>query len=440
MRGWLQRARSLHGELAAVAPIRDPRWWLLAGGVALAEPFAPAEVYLACDCTPDADTLMAFRAAPFDPISAARAAQTALRELDGTLPDQPLAITVERSRSLPSALDVAAFAVADRCLVARLDDPALPAQLARVVAGAAPPRWHGPAPFVCISLGEEPIETARHGHRRAWTDRGGPWLGIGRAAGMTIVSTCHLVVDGFGHAAITARIAELATCGDPQLPAPRPVADAVPLTIRWRELPKPAPRALALGYALGQLLHREAGDRAARMSPTFQLPVARGAKDDPLRLRRRVVAVTTSVRFDGGRPEPFEVYAARTRDLLAREALGQGPSSRLLAAARAVPVPVAFKRRSISAQRPPWMEALAELLGGRALLSKIVLPAAMPATCAVSSPTRMATSTDPRGSSVITLVESRDHAVVTACASGFDPAALIDELLDSSALPVRVAQ
>ena len=62
---------------------------------------------------------------------------------------------------------------------------------------------------MCVALGDEPIETARHGHRRAWTERGGPWLGLGRAGGVAVVSTCHLIVDGYGHALITARIAEL---------------------------------------------------------------------------------------------------------------------------------------------------------------------------------------------------------------------------------------
>jgi hypothetical protein len=102
-----------------------------------------------------------------------------------------------------------------------------------------------------------------------------------------------------------------------------PVAGAIPLSIAWSELPSPAPRALALAYALGRLLHRHAGKPDARLSPTFQIPVAPGSRTDPLRVRRRVVPALASVRFEAGQPEPFEAFAARTADLLAREAGGE---------------------------------------------------------------------------------------------------------------------
>ena len=69
-------------------------------------------------------------------------------------------------------------------------------------------------PFVCITLGDEPLATARHGHRRAWQTTNdfsvGPWLGLSRADGMEIVSTSHMVVDGFGHACLTGQIHALA--------------------------------------------------------------------------------------------------------------------------------------------------------------------------------------------------------------------------------------
>jgi len=215
VRAWARRTAELHRELAAIADV-DPRWWLLAGGVAFAEVHAPPELYLASGVEADADTFMGFRgpgyAAPAAAIRAAHAARTALRELDGELPDQPLAVTIGRrdaTMTVTSALEVAAFAVGGGCVVARLDDPTLPAQLAAALAGAAPARWTGPPPFVCVSLGDEPRATARHGHRRAWTDRVVPWLGLGRSGDLAVVSTCHLVVDGYGHARLAARIAEL---------------------------------------------------------------------------------------------------------------------------------------------------------------------------------------------------------------------------------------
>jgi len=445
VRAWARRTVELQRELAAIAEV-DPRWWLLAGGVAFAEAWAPPEIYLACDAEPDADTFMGFPAEPprdlaSDAIARAKAARTALRELDGELPDQPLAVTIDRASggiARPSALDVAAFAIGDRCVVAELDDPALPALLAAVLDGAAPPRWRGATPFVCVAIGDEPLATARHGHRRAWTEYGGPWLGVGRAGGLAVVSTCHLIIDGYGHARIAARIAELTdgtARGDRAARTLAPVAGAVPLAIAWRTLPGPTPRVIPLAYTLGQLLHRNAG-RAGRFSPTIQIPVARGHKDDPLRLRRRIVSATTSVRFDDGEPEPFDAFESRVRDVISREASSSGLVSRLLAAARAVPVPLAWKRKSISAKRPRWLESFADVIGGRALLSRIAVDARIPTLCAVSSPSRLATAEDPVGGCVITIVDDGARGAITMCGSGFagTPAAadaFLDELLAS---------
>jgi hypothetical protein len=458
MKAWARRTSEVHREFAAIAEI-DPRWWLLAAGVALIEPHAPPEVYLACDAEPDADTFMGYRVAPpgdlvVDAIQRAKAARTALRELDGSLPEQPLAVTLDHASgaaSRPSALEAAAFAIGDRYLVARLDDPTLPRQLAEALAGSTLAPWRGPTPFVCVSIGEEPIETARHGHRRAWTERGGPWLGLGRSGDVAIVSTCHLIVDGYGHARIAARIAELsavaAVAGARAAAAPalRPVAGAVPLAVAWRELPRPSPRIVPLAYQVGRLLHRQAGAPDARFSPTIQIPVARGRKDDPLRLRRRVVAATVSVRFDHGAVEPFAAFETRARQIFALEAEGRGLVSRLLAAARAVPVPLAWKRRSISAKRPPWLEHFAEVIGGRALLSRIAVDVPAPPLCAVSSPSRLATERDPVGGCVITLVDDGERGAITLCGSGrfgtaAAAAAMLDELLaepQSAAAPAR---
>lgn len=443
MRAWLRRTVELQRELAAIAE-PDRRWWLLAGAVALAEPHARGEAYLACDAEPDADTFMGYRAprprdVVADAIARAHAARTALRELDGQLPEQPLAVTVDRARGActrPSRLDVAAFAIGDRCVIARLDDPTLAAQLVAALAGGAPRPWQGAAPFVAVAIGDEPIETARHGHRRAWTARGGPWLGLGRAGELAVVSTCHLIVDGYGHAYLTARIAALTAQTEAgragELPTLSRVAGAVPLTITWRPLPGPPLRVVPLAYELGCLLHRHA-PRSPRFSPTIQIPVARGRKDDPARLRRRVVSTTTSVRFEHDGPEPFAAFEARVRGVFAREAADRGLASRLLAAARAVPVPVAWKRQGLSAKRPGWMEDFAEVIAGRALLSRIAMDLPMPAMCAVSSPSRMASASDPVGGCVISLVDDHRHGAITLCGSGaIGAAAILDELLAAS--------
>ena len=462
MSAWARRTAELQRELAAIAEV-DPRWWLLAGGVAFAETGAPSEVYLACDAEPDADTFMGHRAPRprdlvIDAINRATAARTALRELDGSFPDQPLAVTIDHSRGAeprPSKLEVAAFAIGNKCLIARLDDPTLVTQLAALLGGADPPRWYGATPFVCVSIGDEPVETARHGHRRAWNGRGGPWLGLGRADDLAVVSTCHLIIDGYGHARLTARIAALAalaalTAGEVSThshtaPSLGAAAGAVPLAVTWRDLPCPTPRVIPLAYELGRILHRHAGRRDAKFSPTIQIPVARGRKDDPMRLRRRVVSATTSVRFEDGVPEPFATFEARVREVFSREATDSGLVSRLLAAARAVPVPLSWKRKSISAKRPRWLESFAEVIGGRALLSRIAMDSAIPPMFAVSSPSRLASDTDPIGGCVITIVDDGRHGAITVCGSGFagtaaTAAALLDELLSSTNMSESVVR
>jgi len=55
---WMRRTQSLHGELSAIADVApgDPRWWLVAGGVAVTEPWAPRSTsYVISDAEPGAD-------------------------------------------------------------------------------------------------------------------------------------------------------------------------------------------------------------------------------------------------------------------------------------------------------------------------------------------------------------------------------------------------
>jgi hypothetical protein len=488
MRGWIRRAAELRGELAALAG-DDPRWWLLASGVALVERWPARPGYMASDAEPGTDTFIAYRAAPpadplRDAIDRARAARTALRDLDGTLPEQPLAVTIARgARAIcePSALDAAAFAIGPHCVIAALDDPTLPAQLAAAARGNPPPPWRGPTPFVCVSIGDEPIETARHGHRRAWRDGRGPWLGLGRAGELATVSTCHLVVDGYGHGSLTGRIHALgeaavrgawsvghvhhAPPGHPAhhgphlqaaLPPLSPVDGAVPLGVAWQELVGPGVRALPLAYAVGRVLHRAAGVRdaqlgarpgvrpgvrsTARFSPTLQIPVAPGRLDDPERRRRRATGAIVSVRFAGAQPEPYEVFDARARGVLERETLGVGLCARLLAAARAAPAPLTWKRRSFSAARPRWLDRVSDVLGGRACVSRIRIDTPLPASCAVSAPSRHASVADPLGACVVTVVDDGDRAAITVCGSGLcgshaGARGLLDDILALTAEP-----
>ncbi len=457
MRAWARRASSLHEELSSIADV-DRRWWLIAGGAAAAESWRARISYVLSDAEPSADTFIGQRVkVPSDPvrdaIARAHAARLAVRELEGQLPDQPLAVTLRRNHGAttePSALDVAAFAIGDHCVLARLaddvaDESSLAAQLSDLLRGRVPPALprRKPSPFVTVSIGDEPIATARHGHRRAWIEDAGPWLGMGRSGELAVVSTCHMAIDGFGHTLLTSKIAahharlyERAPSGGPlAAPALAEVPGGVPLGIAWRELPDgKSPRALPLGYALGRLLHRAAGRTGARFSPTFQIPVAPGHVHDPLRRRRRVVPAAISVRFEHGEPEPYAVFEARARDTLTREAEGRGLCARLMSAARAAPLSVAWKRKTFSAARPGWLDRLAEVVGGRACLSRIRVDAPVAPSCAVSSPARLASPHDPLGACVICVIDDGSRAAITACGSGLagshaHAADVIEELL-----------
>lgn len=451
---WARRTAELHDELAAVADLRaEPAWWLFAGGVAIAETVRRRTPYVVSDAAPTADTFLGVVTPPpddviRDAITRAHAARAAIRELDGQLPEQPLAVAICRdarrgARTMHNDLDVAAFAIGDGCIVARLaENIADEGPLARRLAGSTARRPASGAPFVCISIGDEPLATARHGHRRAWTDLGGPWLGLGRAGELAVVSTCHLAVDGFGHTWLTSRIAAHharlyphAPRGEPLVARPlAAVAAQVPLGIAWRTVRSPAPRALPLAYALGRVLQRTSARTGTRFSPTLQIPVAPGERADPMRPRRRVVPSAVSVRFEDGEPERFSAFEARSRAILEREAMGRGLCARLMVAARAAPVSLTWKRAAFSTARPPWLDHLAEVVGGRACLSRIRVDAPLGPTCAVSSPARLATLSDPIGACVVTVIDDGDSAAITVCGSGLTGThagaeAMLDELL-----------
>jgi hypothetical protein len=446
-RRWTRLSAELHHELQEVAELSsiDPRWWLLAGGAAYPWSGAGAPSYVISDAEAAADTFIGhLTAAPADPIAhaiaRAHAARAVITELDGALPGQPLAVTIRRdalaATAEPSALDLVAFAIGDRCYAARLDDDhAIATELAAVIANRdARTSYLQPlgdiTPFVTVTLGDEPIATARHGHRRGWTTRAGvstgPWLGLSRSGGLDVVTTCHMVVDGFGHAWLANKLRERRTCSSPHaiaLSSPAIPADAIAVEVAWQHLPT-APRALELAYRLGCVLHRRAGDRGARFSPTFQIPVAPGARDDADRFKRRVISVIASVRFEAGHPEPFAAFAGRTKHLLAREAAGLGVSARLLAAAQGVRLPLAWKRHAVGTARPPWLDAVANLIGGRGAVSKI---SGTPGV-AVSSPGRLATPRDPIGSCVVSLLHDDERATLTVTSSGLDAQGLLDDL------------
>ncbi len=461
----LRELRALVDEVAVV-DWRDPAWWAVIGGTALIEALtrrAARAAYLSSDGQPDFDTFMGWPApssrglagAIADAIADAAAASRAIAELDGSLPGQPLAVTVRAGDRASTVEPVdpgwVRFAIAGQVIAARVSDrPDALSELARTLARTAG-SGAGHAPDVrptaiAAVIGDHDAAVARHLHRRTWGAGGGPWLGLGRAGGLAVASTCHLVVDGFGHALIAGRIAaarerdgalraalrraaaEIA--GDAPVPALPALAAAQPLGIAWRALPPPLPRFPALAHALGCELHDEAGDPSAPMSPVIQVPVAPGRRDDPDRWRRRVVHTLLSVRFDRGRAEPVDRFARRVSATIAREVDGRGLLSRLVAAAAAVPLPLAIKRRRLVGARGARLRGPVEVLAGRSSLSLLRgVPAGL---VAVSAPGRVLDPGDPRSTSVITIVEGdRGGAIVTVSGSGLaGTAAGAEALLD----------
>lgn len=432
--------KELIDELADV-DWRDPAWWALLGAARLAEGFAalrgvPA-TYLSSDAEPSSDTFMGWPAARparlcdaiATAIVSARAAARAITELDGTLPDQPLRVSIlaGHTSSLIPASPQAVFIIGTSRLVHDLATPPLTLSeaLARSSQGAA---WESTgAPLMAVVVGDHAPSVARHLHRRAWTRAGGPWLGLGHAGDLAIASTCHLVVDGYGHAELARRIAEpdatlhaqlsaaaRAICGDAPVPPLPPLAAAPSLSVAYRRVPQ-LPRFATMAYELGRLLHTP----PARFSPTIQVPVAPGAPDDPQRFRRRVVTALLSVRFPDSQPEPLDAFTARAHAAIAREARHAGLLSRLLAATAALPIPLALKRHALVGARAPRLHGPVEVLAGRSSLS--VLRGSP--LVAISSPGLVVPPDDPRTTSVITAVGD----MVSVASTG---AGTAEELLD----------
>jgi hypothetical protein len=422
---YLERLGGLRGLVDEIAPASwsDPRWWALVSTVAAVETLPPRSAYLLSDASPGTDTFMAWpapRPRDHDPIgeaiALARAAATAIGGLDGALIDQPLAGAIaiggDGARLAPLALDTVAFAVGDQVALAPLDasDAALAAAITALAGGAliaplAPLTAPPPARACCtIAVGDDTWPTARHGHRRAWTAAGGPWLGLARIGDHLIASTSHYAIDGYGHALLARAIAAAlpsdgAAHDRVALPPLAAVPGAAPLAFASRTLATPH-RATTLAYRLGVLLGDQLGRRRG-MSPTIQIPVAPGRRDDPDRWRRRVLPALVSVRWHDGAPEPEAVFARRAAAAIAREADGRGLASRVNAAGRAIPLPVRWKRQvaAPAADRASWVAPLYDILAGRGCVS--VIRSESPAI-AVSLPPRH----DATGATVVTVVGS----------------------------------
>jgi len=461
--------RALIEELAAV-DWRDPAWWGLLAVTALGETLAdlggaqPARD-LIHGGGPDDDTFMGWPAPPSrglaeaiaDAVLGAAAAVTAIAEVGPMLDDQPLDVEVVGSGGRLSPVDPTRvrFAIGERCVTARIGRDragraALAAALGRLALAGEGAGDGAPAAVVAV-IGDHDPSVARHLHRWGWRRGAGPWLGVGRAGQLAVASTCHRVIDGYGHALIADRLAAAdATDRDaliaaaaavvgsaPVPPAPVP-PQSRPLGVAWRRLAGWSPRLTELAHPLGVLLRVDSGDPTAAMSPVIQVPLARGPRDDASRWRRRVTYTLLSVRFEGDDPEPLERFRVRAGAAFARELAGRGLVSRLIGGATALPLPAIAVRRVVAAGHRGWRSGPAVVLGGAGSLSRLAATREGPLV-AVSGPSRLSGPEAPVTASV-TVVVDPGGSTITVAGSGragdrAGAAALLDALVERARAP-----
>ena len=471
-------ARELGALAAEVADFdwRHPAWLALVAGTALFEAAARAvgprttngelyATYLSANGGPRTDTFMARasgrkREDPAEVIAAAvqsaRVATAAVATLAAELPDQPLLRVLAwedgwlTRAPLPDGSARVAFVTPRGAWLADLaaGDEALAAALGAACAGrpetaplvAVDATARTPTPAaIAIALAPEPIAVARHLHRRAWTAAGGPWLGIGRTGELDLVTTCHLVVDGFGHGRVASLVFAAPTDPPAALVAAArrslgpassfdslpPLRDAQPIGFAATVLdggPVVFPR---VAYAFGRAIERifrghlePAARRAARFSPTFQVPLVPGDRSDADRRRRRLLFGLLALRMEDGRFEGFEEFRARLEALLPREAAAEGLLSRVLFATSNAPLPSAWRRRLLASRGEPHpLLPPVEVLAGRGQLSLIRFDdgEAPPGPLyAASAPALV----DALGGCVLTLIPSAGLCAASVCGTG----------------------
>lgn len=378
-------------------------------------------------------------------IAAGHAAIAALAAREGQFPFQPLRVTVERRfgrwRVVPSgAPTTVGFAIGDRLVVATLDprgpghEQALARHLAEVARGrvtSPPPAAIGP-PVAVIAIGDQPIGCARHGHRRAWTADGGPWLGVARAEGLTVLSASRLAVDGFGHTQLAGDVgggldrgasralAALAATivGDAAPPPPTALPDAAiaPLGVAWRRLPGPAAAVASQAWALGRALAGPPGGPPRARGATLRIAVAAGPPDDPTRFARRTRTALVTVRCPDGRPEPRDRFAARAGDALADAAVGRGLLDRLRRGLAGPRVPGRLERRWLG--DPLAADGPGAILAGDGGVAH-VRTVGRPPLVAVAGPRRLLADHAAEATAVLTVIEDeRGGAIATIAGRG----------------------
>jgi hypothetical protein len=463
---------------------RHPSWWAAVGAYLALEyvPFADrsdherVHEYLSANGTPRADNFMGTESDPPTDLAEAiataviraRAAADMVAALDGTLPDQPLSRTLawEDGWLMRTSVDDirrVAFVTARGAFSAHVDrdgasDGAIASALGSVIADgpgirppavltAIDPTAEAPTPAaIAVAIGTHPLPICSHIHRRAWTRGGGPWMGVGDAPPLEVVTTCHVVVDGYGHALLTdgvltrcrARASDvrgLATAAQlgigaahrPITPVTSMVA-AEPVGLARCFLGEGVGRFAEQAYAFGRAIERRHSDglptHGRRATPTFQVPVAPGRADDPERRRNRVVHGLMSVRRRDGDFESLDEFAARIPAFLVREMSESGLVTTLQRNAASLPLPRSWRFRLLQSRHESsrYLKPYAAITG-RGRMSSMRFPADERPSAplyAVSSPTVIATPADPLGAVVLTMIHHDAGCTVTSSTTGQD--------------------
>ena len=319
--------------------------------------------FLSLDPGPTQDTFMAAPAdrsgtSLLDAAARARALAEVLHDFHGHFSGQPLLVGVQVRgglavrRPLPTGLGPPEIGIlhGDRYVQVRAAGRAIP-ELAEEIgrrlregSPGSPGRVGVPA---VVEIGPIPLERAWHLHRQMGLE--GPWMGCSRVAGREwdVLSTRHLVVDGFGHTRIfnawRSRMRDWTESGDPIPPGrldhlANPYVP--PLAFAALEQPANGLGFAALAYAFGQAL------RTIRPEPTFLVPCVLNREPSPAFdwRSRRITAVLAAVRSNSrGDPEPLERFEARLRADLASEDGLTGLASDGMRKLGRVPLPARMK-------------------------------------------------------------------------------------------------
>ncbi len=430
----------------------DPGWWALVGGGSALDSYARARALVRRKPRPaalpgggasrDAWVCRDRAVAPTTAeriaraVAMARAAINAIAELDGQLPDQPLRCHVVATKAghrrvfhASSRRRVVFVLPSERFIASVLPDPRSDVELARQLARAlamqhqpplnrltrlaATPAEATPA-GVAVSLCDEHINTGRHVHRRAWSRRGGPWLGVGWAGSHELVSASRGIVATHGHLRIATTLFRqadhqgdfdlLAGAARAELPARMnlfrlPPAGAEALGIATQAVDHPLPSATTLAYATGSTVAEfYPGRERSRFSPVFQVPLTAATRAIQERARRPGPGLL-SLAIDGSSPESYRAFQSRIEPLLDRQRGARALLTRLVDNLAKLPSVGPLRARSCL---------------DVAQLSPSELPAEPVFTA--SRPPVSASQRDHLGGSVISVVPTR--AGYTVCVSG----------------------